>query len=169
MRIRPATNADAGAIAAIYSREAEARTTTMDTEPRDERWGREWIAAHATPAHPLIVAEDDGVVGWASLSPWSPRRGYAKTVEASVFIREDARGRGIGQELLAALIERARGAGCRVVVGRIERTNAPSRRLAVSLGFASVGVMHEAGEKFGRLLDVEIFELLLRRGDDGIT
>jgi phosphinothricin acetyltransferase len=82
-------------------------------------------------------------------------------------VREDARGSGVGTALLAALIDRARDAGHRVIVGRIEAKNEPSRKLAMSLGFSSVGVMHAAGEKLGRVLDVEIFELLLGKGKRG--
>lgn len=165
IRIRPAVEGDLEAIRAIYNREVETGTTTMDIEPRDERWGREWLATHSVAAYPVVVAEEGGVVvGWASVSPWSPRGGYAKTVEASVFVRDGARHKGVGRDLLSTLIDLARRAGHRVVLGRIETTNRASRALAVSLGFAPVGVMHRVGEKHGRVLDIELFELLLEQG-----
>jgi L-amino acid N-acyltransferase YncA len=78
-----------------------------------------------------------------------------------VFVAEGHRERGVGRELLVALIDGARQARHRVILARVESTNEGSRRLARSLGFASVGVMHQVGEKFGRVLDVELFELLL--------
>ena len=160
--IRPATEADLEAITVIYNREVEGTTNTLDTEPRDERLRRTWFGSHEAAAYPLLVAELDGLVaGWASLSPWSQRGGYARTVEASVFVAEGCRERGVGRELLVALIDAARQARHRVILARVESTNEGSRRLARSLGFASVGVMHQVGEKFGRVLDVELFELLL--------
>jgi L-amino acid N-acyltransferase YncA len=160
--IRPATEADLEAITVIYNREVEGTTNTLDTEPRDERLRQAWFGSHEAAAYPLLAAEVDGLVaGWASLSPWSQRGGYARTVEASVFVAEGHRERGVGRELLVALIDGARQARHRVILARVESTNEGSRRLARSLGFASVGVMHQVGEKFGRVLDVELFELLL--------
>lgn len=166
MRIRQATEADLDAATALYNEEVRGSTTTMDTEPRDEASQRQWFAAHTSDRYPLLVAEVGGdVVGWGTLSAWSPRGGYARTVEASVFVRCDARRSGVGATLLGSLVAQARRVGHRVVLGRIEATNEPSRRLASSVGFASVGVMHEVGEKLGRVLDVELFELLLGDGE----
>ena len=162
IRIRRAAEADLGTITAIYNREVETTTNTLDTEPRDERERQAWFESHRAAAHPLLVAELDGVVaGWASLSPWSQRGGYARTVEASVFVGQGHRERGVGRVLLLALIECAHQARHRVILARIESTNEGSRRLARSLGFSSVGVMHRVGEKLGRIVDVEIYELLL--------
>jgi L-amino acid N-acyltransferase YncA len=162
IRIRPATEADLEAITVIYNREVETTTNTLDTEPRDERQRQAWFESHQAATYPLLVAELDGLVaGWASLSPWSQRGGHARTVEASVFVGRAHREKGVGRELLVALIDGARQARHRVILARIESTNEGSRRLARSLGFASIGVMHRVGEKFGRLLDVELFELLL--------
>lgn len=160
--IRHGTAADLDAITAIYNDEVRGSTTTMDTEPRGEAARQEWFAVHTSPAYPLLVAEVGGeLVGWGTLSPWSPRGGYARTVEASVFVQRGGRHAGVGARLLGALIEQARHAGHRVVLGRIETSNEASRRLALSLGFTSVGVMHEVGEKLGRVLDVELFECVL--------
>jgi len=165
IEIRQGTLADLGAVTAIYNDEVRGSTTTMDTEPRDAAAEREWFAAHASAAHPLLVVTVDGdVVGWGTLSPWSPRGGYARTVEASVFVRQGSRHGGVGTAILESLLEHARRAGHRVVLGRIEATNEASRRLALSQGFRSVGVMHQVGDKLGRVLDVELFELVLSDG-----
>jgi phosphinothricin acetyltransferase len=162
VRIRDALPSDLATISAIYNREVEVGTATFDTEPRSEAAQREWFEAHQAPAHPVLVAEDDGrVVAWASLSPWSERAGYSRTVEGSLFVAADHQGRGLGKALTAALVERARAAGHRVLIARIEAANEPSRTLLRRAGYRSVGVMHEVGEKLGRVLDVEIFELLL--------
>jgi len=168
IEIRQGTLADLGAVTAIYNDEVRGSTTTMDTQQRDAAAEREWFAAHASAAHPLLVATTGGeAVGWGTLSPWSPRGGYARTVEASVFVRQGSRHGGVGSALLASLLEHAKRAGHRVVLGRIEASNEPSRRLASSLGFRSVGVMHHVGEKLGRVLDVELFELLLNDTVEG--
>ena len=163
MIIRSASLDDLSAIGAIYDDEVLHGTSTFDTEPRSPEAQQEWWTSHQGDRHPLLVAVDppSGAVGWGCLSPWSLRGAYARTVEGSVFVHADHRRRGVGRALLVALVERARTAGHRVVLGRIEARNEPSRRMLLELGFSSVGVMHAVGEKFGRVLDVELFELVL--------
>jgi L-amino acid N-acyltransferase YncA len=162
VKLRTGTPADLSSVTEIYNGEVSRSTSTFDTEPRGEASAREWLDAHRSEAFPLVVAEDDGlVVGWASLSPWSPRGAYRHTVEGSLFVRDGHRGRGVGRLLTRELLARAGMAGHCVVVARIESGNAASRALLLSEGFRSVGVMHQVGRKLGRWLDVEVFERLL--------
>jgi len=160
--VRPAVAGDSADVKAIYDHEVRSSIATMDIEPRSEGAHREWFESHRAARYPLLVAEIGGrVAGWGILSPWSPRGGYARTVEASVFVRADTRRRGAGRALLSGLIEAARREGHRVMLGRVEASNEASLELARSLGFRSVGVMHRVGEKLGRVLDVELLELVL--------
>lgn len=162
MNVRVARVADLPTINDIYNHEVLSGTSTFDTEPRTRERGRSWFESHNVEAYPILVAEEDGeVVGWASLTPWSERGAYARTVEGSLFVRDDRRGRGVGRALHEALVARARSAGHRVLIARIERGNEASRGLLLSGGFRSIGVMHSVGEKFGDLLDVELFEMAL--------
>jgi phosphinothricin acetyltransferase len=162
MNLRRARPSDLDAVTAIYNREVENATSTFDTETRTGGDALEWFMSHESDAYPLIVAEEGGeVVGWASLSPWSPRGAYARTVEGSLFIRDGHRGLGVGSALTGELIRQARCAGHGVLIARVEMSNEPSRRLLLRSGFRSVGTMRRVGQKFGRILDVEIFELEL--------
>jgi len=164
--VRPAVAGDSADVKAIYDREVRTAVSTMDVEPRSEDAHREWFESHQVAQYPLLVAEIDGrVVGWGTLSPWSPRGGYSRTAEASVFVRGGFRRQGAGRALLSALVEAGRQQGHRVVLGRIEASNEASLALARSVGFTSVGVMHRVGEKFGRVLDLELLELVLDRAD----
>jgi phosphinothricin acetyltransferase len=157
-----ATAADLPAIVAIYNHEVLHGVATFDTEPWTVAGQGDWLAAHGTPAHPcLVAAEDDVVVGWGTLSTWSTRCAYARAVEDSVYIHPGHRGRGLGRMLLQALLARARAAGLGVVLARIETSGTASLALHRHAGFERIGVMHQVGEKFGRLLDVELLELLL--------
>jgi phosphinothricin acetyltransferase len=166
MRIRDATIDDFPQITAIYDREVESSTSTFDTEPLDLQQQKAWIELHQSPSYPLIVAVREGsILGWASLSPWSGRCAYARTVEASIYVHCDYRRQGIAQGLIEELIVRAQTAGHRVITGRIEASNEVSRRLLQNANFTSVGVMHSVGEKFGRILDVELFERILSFSD----
>ena len=159
---RLARASDVREIADIYNHEIEHSTATFDTElvSLDER--RRWLAAHASDAHPVVVAEvNSAVAGWASLSPWSERCAYSRAAEVSVYVHREFRGRGLGRSLLQQLIARARTAGLGVLLARIVSESDGSVALHASLGFEQVGTMRRVGEKFGRILDVELMDLQL--------
>ncbi len=78
-------------------------------------------------------------------------------------MHEDARGRGLGRELMHALIARAPQYGVHVLVARVVEGNPGSLRLHESLGFKTIGVMRRVGEKFGKLLDVRLLDLHVDR------
>jgi len=161
-RVRDATPGDLSTIADIYDYEVANTTTTLDTEPmsRDERAA--WLTGRDRARHPVVVAERAGrVVGYGELKPWSPRKGYARTAEVSVFVARDARGAGAGRALLGELIARGRAAGLGVLLSRIGGESAASIALHGALGFRHLCTMERVGEKHGRVLDVELFDLQL--------
>lgn len=162
--LRLATDADLDAIQAIYDDEVLHGVATFDTAVTTrERWVA-WLAAHVSARHPATVAEVDGAVaGWASLSPWSPRAAYDRTAEVSVYIHRDHRGRGVGRILLSDLVERARVERLGMLIARVESSGVASLRLHHSVGFVTVGRFEAIGEKFGRLLDVDLLQLVLTR------
>ena len=116
--------------------------------PTWERWDT---------AHPSLrlVAEDAGqVVGWAALSPYSPRRCYRGVAEESVYVAEAARGRGVGRILLGELVARAEEDGYWTLLAGIFPENAASLALHTALGFRVVGTHVGLGERDGVLRDV---------------
>jgi len=159
--VRAASHADLPRILEIYNREVLVSTATYDTVPRTEADHRKWFAMHG-PEHPILVAETAGrVIGWASLSPWSDRAAYSKTVEVSVYIAEEYRRRGIGKRMMESLVEAGKERGHHALLARISADNEASVHLHAQCGFRVVGTMLEVGVKFGRMLDVTIMELLL--------
>jgi phosphinothricin acetyltransferase len=162
MVIRDVVEGDLADVFAIYNREireSSAVFSTVEVTPAEQR---EWLAERANPATPCLVAEIDGrVVGFAHLSLWSKKCGYSRAVEISIYVHQDARGKGIGKSLMAAIIERARSTGSKVIVARIETSGRASIALHEWAGFEPIGVMREIGEKFGRLLDVAVYDLHL--------
>jgi len=162
MRIRPAEPTDAEAIAAIYNHAVRETTATFDTEEESAEDRRAWLAARR-PEHPVLVAEDEtgAVVGWGALSPWSERCSYRATVELSVYVDPAKLRRGIGSALAAGLLTVAPALGIHVVLSRICAENAASMAMSEQLGFTLIGTMHDVGRKFGRWLDVALFELVL--------
>ncbi len=160
--VRLAVASDAEAIRAIYNREVLGSTATFDLVPRRHEDQVAWLVAH-DGAHPATVAvgDDGSIVGFGSLSPWRSRPAYNTSVEDSVYVRDDQRGRGVGRLLLADLVERARAHGFHAVFARIVGGHEASIALHAALGFEVAGVEREVGRKFGRWLDVVVMERLL--------
>ena len=159
--IRPATEADLAAIRDIYNHYVERSTCTFQIEPDTEAERLAWFRGRS-PAHPVTVAEAGGeVVGWAALSPWKSRAAYARSVEASVYVRPDRHRRGVGRALLLDLIRRARELGHHALIGGACTEHPASVALQESLGVERVGCFREVGHKVGRWLDVVYLQLLL--------
>jgi L-amino acid N-acyltransferase len=159
LTIRRAGDDDNAEIAAIWNHEAQCTTATTETEPRTLAAQGAWLARHGD-THPVIVATSagDGVVGFGALSPYRPARAFGGTVEDSVYVRRDQRGRGVGATLLGRLLELAREREYRTVMARITAGNAVSLRLHARHGFRVVGVEREVAFKLGRWHDVVIVQ-----------
>lgn len=164
--LRIAEPQDAERIADIYNYEVEHTTATFDLVPRSVKSQREWLMVRSG-AFAAIVAQvsDIGVVGFASLSAYRDRAAYRTTVEDSVYIHRDHRGRGIGTMLLSALLQVARDSGFHTVIARIDSQSHGSIALHRSLGFIEVGIEREVGRKFGRWLDSVIMQRMLVSSD----
>lgn len=171
--IRPAALADLPAINAIYNHYVLHSTATYQEEPEPITGREAWFARHG-PSHPVTVAVDasgtlgaaGAVVGWASLSPFHARSAYRFTVENSVYLHPDARGRGLGTRLLADLLDRGRALGHRSVVALIDADQPASIALHRRFGFAPAAHLNQVGFKFGRWLDVVYLQLMLDTSTD---
>lgn len=160
--IRLATLTDLSAINDIYNYYVLNSTCTYQLEPETLEDRQAWFAAHAAETHPVTVAVlGDEVVGWGAISPFRPRAAYANSVEASIYLRHDVQGRGIGKALLLDLIARAKAAGHHTLIGGASADQVASLALQKSLGFQQVGYLKEVGFKFGRWLDVVYSQIML--------
>ena len=162
MRTRIAERRDAEAIRAIYNLEVLETSVTFDLVPRSLEAQEQWIDEHAG-GHPAIVAVDgaDTVCGFASLSPFRTRAAYAPTVEDSLYVHRDARGRGVGGLLLREIISLGVDHGFHSVVARIVGGHDASIALHGACGFEQIGREREVGRKFGRWLDVVVMQRML--------
>jgi L-amino acid N-acyltransferase len=154
----PASEEDLPGIARIYNHAVRTSTATFDTEEKslDER--RRWFREHDQEHPVLVVKEGDQVLAWGSLSRWSERRAYDTSAEVSVYVDEASRGRGLGSRLMEALVAAAESSALHMLISRIAEGNEASYAMHRRYGFRHVGTLSESGRKFGRFVDVDIYE-----------
>ena len=156
LSFRAATAADAPAIAEIYNHAVLHTTAIWNDLTVDADNRAQWLTQRQADGFAVLVATDETgqVLGYAAYGPWRSFDGYRHTVENSIYVHPGAHRRGVGRQLLAALIERAQQQGLHVMVAAIEAGNAPSIALHAAQGFVETGRMAEVGCKFGRWLDL---------------
>ena len=163
-RVRTATESDLPAILLIYNEVIATSTAVYALEPAtlDER--RAWFTSRSAVGFPVPVVADPGddILGFASFGDWRGAwPGYRYTVEHSVHVRYDVRGRGIGRALVESLFPLALGLEKHVMIGGIDAANDASIRFHERLGFERVAHFREVGHKFGHWLDLVFMQRFL--------
>jgi phosphinothricin acetyltransferase len=157
--VRPATEADLGAINDIYNHYIGTSHSTFDLEEHDLAWRRAWLAERSSEVHRVFVAERGGrVVGFASSGAHRPRGAYRTSVETSLYVAPDATGAGVGTALYEALFDALDRTDLHRALAGITVPNDASIALHLAFGFRPVGTFTEQGHKFGRFWDVEWYE-----------
>jgi L-amino acid N-acyltransferase YncA len=159
VQIGPMRVDDWPAVREIYEQGIATGDATFDTEASD--W-EGWDAGHLRPCRLVARNEAGEVVAWAALSPVQRKSAYRGVAEGSLYVREDARGTGVGRRLSEAMIEAAEAAGIWTLELWIFPENRASIALCESLGFRIVGVRERIGKREGRWRDVVVME---RRSD----
>ena len=161
LRIRPATAADADAIAAIYAPYVTDTAITFELTPPDAEEMRRRIAA-TTLVYPWLVAEQGGrVAGYAYAGRHSVRAAYDWSADVSVYLHPDFHRRGLGRRLYESLFTVLRAQGFHSLFAVITLPNEASVALHRSLGFSDIGACREAGYKLGQWLDVFLMGAIL--------
>jgi L-amino acid N-acyltransferase YncA len=157
--VRHSTSADIPAVTAIYAKFVTTSTATFEIVAPDEAEMRRRRQAVLDRGLPFLVAELEGyVVGFCYASQFRPREGYRFTIEDSIYVRADCIGHGVGKLLMAELISECQASGCHSMVACICGVNVSSVRLHASFGFQEVGLLPEAGFKFGEWLRLLIMQ-----------
>lgn len=158
--IRLAEPEDAAVIAEIYNQGIEERGATFETVPRtaEEILGR--ITSMECYPYLVYVDEVGRVVAWANLSSYRARACYDGVADFSIYLHRDVRGRGIGKQLLLALLDEAEKRGFWKLLSRIFTFNTASLALCRSCGFRQVGTYEKHACLEGRWLDCVIVERL---------
>jgi len=138
-------------------------TALYDYQPRQMQNMVTWFEAKRAGHFPVIGIEDaqGTLLAFGSYGTFRAWPAYKYTAEHSVYVHRDHRGRGLGLEVMRALIESARQRDLHALVGGIDATNTASIALHQRLGFRHVGTLPQVGFKLGRWLDLALYQLLL--------
>jgi L-amino acid N-acyltransferase len=153
----------ADAILAIFNDAILNSTALYDYKPRTLEMMAEWFDAKAKRKDPVIGIENDAgeLTGFGTYGIFRERPAYKYSVEHSVYVDTRFRRQGIGKRLLQEIISAAQRQNYHVLVGGIDATNSPSIRLHEGFGFVHCGTIRQAGFKFGRWLDLALYQLIL--------
>lgn len=162
MTIIDCSRAHADQILAILNDAIVTSTALWDYVPRPPESMGPWFAAKEAGRYPVIgaVADDGQLLGFGTFGPFRAWPAYKYSVEHSVYVHRDHRGRGLGRALLGQLVERARAGDYHTLIAGIESSNLASKVLHRGFGFEPCGVVRHAGYKFGRWLDLEFHQLV---------
>lgn len=165
LSIRPALLGDLPGILVIYNQVIETSTAVYELAPVSLSERRSWYEARRSEGYPILVAEyGEEAVGFASFGPWRGSwPGYRYTVEHSVHVKAEHRGKGVGRQLVTSLFPLAIELGKHVMIAGVDAENEASLRFHETLGFERVAHFKEVGHKFGRWLDI----VFLQRWLDG--
>lgn len=154
--------AHAAAILDILNEAILNSTALYDYQPRAPESMVTWFKAKEASRYPVIGAIGGGeLLGFASYGTFRAWPAYKYSVEHSVYVHRDHRGKGVGIALMRQLIEAARAQQYHVLVGGIDVANKASIALHEKLGFVHSGTVRQAGFKFGRWLDLAFYQRIL--------
>jgi len=123
----------------------------------------QWFEEKKSKQFPIIVADYNGTaVGFGTYGTFREKIGYQFTVEHSVYVAPEFIGKGIGKQLLLALIVLAKEEGYHTMIGGIDAANTGSIDFHRKFGFVETGIIKEVGFKFGKWLDLQFMQLILK-------
>nr|WP_315222561.1 GNAT family N-acetyltransferase [uncultured Flavobacterium sp.] len=162
IKLRPATTDDLEKILEIVNHSILHTTANYNYDIQTLEVQTKWFEDKKAKNLPIVVADLDGeVIGFGSYGQFREKIGYQYTVEHSVYVVENAIGKGVGGKLLTELIRLAKQQGIHVMIGAIDADNAGSIAFHERYGFVVTGTLREVGYKFDHWLDLVFMQLVL--------
>ena len=159
---REATAHDLPQLLEIYNHVIANTTAVYSYDPHTLEMRKTWFEDRKKNNFPVFVTEEDGVInGFASYGSFRAWPAYRYTIENSVYVHHEHRGKGIAKILLALLINDAKAKKYHAMIAGIDSTNEVSIKLHQQFGFVEVAHFKEVGYKFDKWLDLKFLELIL--------
>ena len=162
MIYKNATLNDLPEIVAIYNSTIASRLVTADTEPVSVEDKTDWFNKHHPHTRPLwMVTHDQQTIGWVSFNSFYGRPAYNGTAELSIYLHENARGKGFGKKILQYCIDRAPSLQIHTLLGFIFSHNKPSIVLFEQAGFKEWGLLKDVAIMDNNKYSLSIYGLTL--------
>lgn len=161
MILRPFAAGDTDAVMNIWNPVIRNTTVTFSSEEKTLDGLAAMIAERRAAGHEFFVAEDGGLLGFATYGQFRGGNGYVHAMEHTIILAPEARGRGAGRALMAAVEGHARAGGAHTLFAGVSGENAEGVAFHARIGFRTVATIPEVGRKFGRWLDLVLMMKML--------
>lgn len=158
MIIRPAGTGDARGIVDLVNPVIRNTTVTFTTRERTVAGVARSIAE--TGAY-FVACEGAAVLGYACHFPFRSGPGYVHAREHSITLSPEARGRGLGRQLMLVLEDHARGRQVHVMMAGVSAENPAGIAFHAAIGYREVGRVPQVGRKFDRWIDLVLMQKIL--------
>ncbi len=162
--IRPAIVLDAQAIADVWNPWIRDTGITFNAVDKHREDVADLIVTRTKAGHGFLVACDDdtgAVLGFATYAQFRGGIGYARTMEHSIILAPEARGKGLGRALLTRIEAHAREEGAHQILAGVSSENADGIKFHLAMGYAEAARIREAGYKFSRYMDLVLMQKFL--------
>jgi phosphinothricin acetyltransferase len=163
MMIREAKIEDLDALLAIYNDGIMTGTASFEERPLTKAEGIRWFNSHQDRFLLLIFEEEFNILGYVTISPFGhPQETAYNCVELSIYIHKMARGKGVGSQLMDAMIERVKkDEGIKAIISVITEGNEGSVYLHEKKGFVYGGKLSNVAQKYGQILNILYYQKTL--------
>ncbi|MEO6452756.1 MAG: N-acetyltransferase family protein [Ginsengibacter sp.] len=160
--VREANENDLNELLEIYNEVILHTTAVYQYEVHTLEMRREWFATKQQQGFPVFVAEENkSVAGFSTFGAFRNWQAYKYTVENSIYVAANCRGKGIGKLLMTPLINAAKELDMHTIIAGIDATNEVSIKLHENFGFREMAHFKQVGYKFNRWLDLKFLQLIL--------
>ena len=158
LKFRDALLIDLKKVVEIYNSTIPSRMVTADTEPVSAESRKKWFDEHNSSKRPLWVVENKSneIIGWVSFQSFYGRPAYNATVEISIYLAAEQRGRGFGKQILQYCIDNAPKFRIKTLLGFIFAHNESSLKLFKSFGFEDWATLPNIAEIDGKEFGLKI-------------
>lgn len=158
LHFRDASESDLNKIVEIYNSTIPSRMVTADTDFVSVESKQKWFFDHNPQKRPLWIVEnqDKDTLAWVSFQSFYGRPAYDATVEISIYIDSNYRGKGLGKQILEYALQKAPDYGFKTVLGFVFAHNEPSLKLFYHFGFEDWGNLPKVAQLDGREIDLKI-------------
>jgi phosphinothricin acetyltransferase len=161
MILRPFAAGDTDAVINIWNPVIRETTVTFSSEEKTPDGLAAMITERRAAGREFFVAEDGGLLGFATYGQFRGGNGYVHAMEHTIILAPKARGRGAGRALMAAVEGHARAGGAHTLFAGVSGENAEGVAFHARIGFSTVARIPEVGRKFGRWLDLVLMMKML--------